>query len=589
VDGAGNVYVADRFNNSIRKATPSGLVSTLAGSAQGWDGFADGPGKSALFRQPVDVAVDEAGNVYVADLNNYLTRKVTPTGVVTTLAGLPSNPGSADGTGNAARFSGPSGVAVDTGGNVYVADTYNHTIRKVTPWGVVTTIAGVAGSFGSADGTGSDARLNHPVGVCVDTAGNVFVADADNHTVRKVTSAGAVTTVAGMAGGWGYADGTGSAASFNHPYGVAVDGTGNVYVADSGNNALRKVTPSGVVTTLRNSGWADGSGTVARFEGPLGIAVDTTSNVYVAEFGNHTIRKVTPAGEVTTLAGLAGSFGWADGTGSAARFNNPYGVAVDGAANVYVADSGNQTIRKVTPSGVVTTLAGLAGSFGWADGPGNDARFNNPSGVAADGAGNIYVAEMGNQLIRKVASSSLVTTLAGLTSRFGSTDGTGIEARFYLPSGITVDRANNVFVADRYNNTIRKVTMVETNWVVTTVAGLSGISGSTDGTGSAVRFDQPCSVAVDNAGNIYVADTYNHTIRKGIRTTSILTASLGFGGAVFRFDVTGPYGRALVVDASTNLVNWLPIMTNIFGTGPLPFSDPQSGMYSRRYYRARTL
>jgi sugar lactone lactonase YvrE len=249
----------------------------------------------------------------------------------TTLAGPGESPGALDGPGSAARFYAAYGVAVDSASNVYVADTSNHTIRKVTPGGTVTTLAGQAGSDGSADGTGSAARFSFPFGVAVDSAGNLYVADRNNHTVRKVTPGGAVTTLAGLAGSSGSTDGAGSAARFYSPYGVAVDSAGNVYVADRGNFTIRKVTPGGVVTTLAGQagswGSADGTGSAARFGdgsfGPSGVAVDSAGNVYVADHGNFTIRKVTAGGEVTTLAGQAGNSGSADGTGSAARFHNP--------------------------------------------------------------------------------------------------------------------------------------------------------------------------------------------------------------------------------------------------------------------------
>ena len=293
--------------------------------------------------------------------------QTSPVYAWTTLAGQPGGQGNADGTGSAARFNCPVGVAVDSAGNVFVADYDNYTIRKVTPAGVVTTLAGSAGNGGSADGTGSAARFNQPSGVAVDSAGNVFVADTDNHTIRKVTPAGVVTTLAGSAGASGSTDGTGSAARFDDPEGVAVDSAGNVFVADTDNHTIRKVTPAGVVTTLAGSagasGSTDGTGSAARFYYPVGVAVDSAGNVFVADTGNHTIRKVTPAGVVTTLAGSAGNSGSADGTGSAARFNDPEGVAVDSAGNVFVADCFNNTIRKVTSAGVVTTLAGSAGAF----------------------------------------------------------------------------------------------------------------------------------------------------------------------------------------------------------------------------------
>jgi sugar lactone lactonase YvrE len=269
-------------------------------------------------------------------------------------------------------------------------------------------------------------------------------------------------------------------------------------------------------------------------------------------------------------------------------------VAVDSAGNVYVADSSNFTIRKVTPAGVVTTLAGLAGSYGSADGTGSAARFSAASGVAVDSMGNVYVADTGNNTIRKVTPAGVVTTLAGLAGSSGSADGTGSAARFNSPQGVAVDGSGSVYVADHSNNTIRKVTPVGTNWVVRTLAGLAGpqsetFYGSADGTGSAARFSNPYGVAVDGAGNLYVADSSNNTIRKGYPALAITSfgPSFGFNTGQFGFTLTGPSGQLVIVEASTDLSNWLPIWTNTFVTNALPFSDPQSGVYSHRFYRAR--
>ena len=332
-----------------------------------------------------------------------------------------------------------------------VCFSFSNTVAQ--PSGVVSTLAG-SGTFGYTDGTGTSAKFDYPPGVAVDGAGNVYVADQGNNRIRKITASGVVSTLAGS-GTPGNADGTGTSAQFSYPYGVAVDGAGNVYVADQGNNRIRKITASGVVSTLAGStsGYTDGTGTSAQFNNPYGVAVDGAGNVYVADRYNDRIRKITTSGVVSTLAGSTN--GYTDGTGTSAQFYNPFGVAVDGAGNVYVADLYNHRIRKITASGVVSTLAGN-GTYGYTDGTGTSAKFNRPTGIAVDGAGNVYVADLSNHRIRKITTSGVVSTLAGST--YGYTDGTGTSAKFYYPSGVAVDGAGNVYVADYHNHRIRKIT-----------------------------------------------------------------------------------------------------------------------------------
>ena len=302
-------------------------VSTLAGSNQG---LADGIGNAAQFSSPVGVAVDASANVYVADFGNNRIRKITPAGVVSTLAG--STQGFANGTATTAKFSGPSGVAVDAAGNVYVADAINNQIRKVTADGVVTTLAGYVMS-GSVDGTGTGAWFNHPSGLALDAAGNVFVADSWNHRIRKITPEGIVTTFAGST--FGFSDGIGTAAKFQYPRDLTVDVAGNVYVADTDNNAIRKITAAGVVTTLPGT-----------FNLPRGLSVDVAGNIFIADTYNNRIRKIAIDGSVSTLAGNIQ--GYADGIGNTAKFNLPFGVVSDNAGNVYVGDTSNHRIRKIT-------------------------------------------------------------------------------------------------------------------------------------------------------------------------------------------------------------------------------------------------
>jgi len=322
-----------------------------------------------------------------------------PTKGVTTLAGSGSQ-GSADGTGIAAEFSFPQGVGVDTSGNVYVADTTNRKMRKITPAGVVGTLAGGAANYPGVDGTGALASFAAPYGAAVDIAGNIFVADVTK--IRKITPEGVVTTLAGS-DAIGSTNGTGVEASFNSPCGIAIDVSGNVYVADTDNNMIRKITPAGAVTTLAgsgNQGSAEGTGTEASFYRPKDVTVDSLGNLYVADYGNNKIRKITQSGVVTTFAG-SGNQGSAEGTGTEASFYQPKGVTVDSLGNLYVADYGNNKIRKITPSGVVTTFAG-SGIDGSNNGAVNIATFYGPSGVAVDASGNVYVADYGNHKIRKI-------------------------------------------------------------------------------------------------------------------------------------------------------------------------------------------
>jgi len=323
----------------------------------------------------------------------------------TTVAGS-GTAGSTDGTGVAASFDSPFGITSDSAGNLYVTDSFGLTVRKLTPAGVVSTIAGTAGVFGAADGTGSAASFNSPEGIAVDTAGNLYVADASNNTIRKITQpAGVVTTLAGTAGPFGNADGTGAAARFKQPGGVAVDSSGNLFVVDSGNHTIRKITPAGVVSTIAGTGAAgsaNGTGTAASFNGPNGIAIDATGNLFVADTGNHTIRKITPAGVVTTVAGSVGVSGSTDATGTAAKFNTPFGITVNSAGILFVADTYNNTIRKIDTAGVVTTISGTAGVCGSTNASGTAASFCSPTHITVDPAGNLFVTDLANNLIRKV-------------------------------------------------------------------------------------------------------------------------------------------------------------------------------------------
>lgn len=319
----------------------------------------------------------------------------------------------------------------------------------------ITTLSGQVGISGFADGPGAKAQFRSPNSVAVDGVGNIYVADTGNNVIRKIATNGVVSTLSGVAGEHGSADGTGSAARFWTPFGIAVDGAGNVYVADTGNNTIRKITPDGTVSTLAglaaHPGSEDGIGANARFRNPWSVAVDNLGNVYTADMSNDTIRKITPAGSVTTLAGQPGKSGSSDGIGSEVLFNHPFAVAVDRLYNVYVSDSANNTIRMILSGGAVTTVAGSSGETGNSDGVWHNARFTNPQALAVDFAGNIYVADTGNNLIRKI-SAGKVTTLAIPA---------GANVQLNNPGGVAVDKAGNVYVADTGNQCVRKIVQSE--------------------------------------------------------------------------------------------------------------------------------
>ena len=409
-------------------------------------------------------------------------------------------------------------------------------------------------------------------------------------SVYALTNTGpyAFTNFAGQPGVPGSADGTGSGAQFNGPYSLVVDHAGNVFIPDAYNYTIRKVTSAGVVTTVAGTpgvpGSADGTNGGAQFNGPVGLAVDRAGNLYVADYFNSTIRKATPSGTnwvVSTLAGLAGSSGSVDGTNSSARFSKPIGVAADSAGNLYV--TGNETVRKVTPDGVVTTIAGLAGSWGSADGIGSSARFDGPGGVALDSAGNLYLADSYNHAIRKLTPAGTnwsVSTIAGLAGVLGSADGTGSAARFNYPGCVAVDGAGFLYVTDTGNYTIRKLTQVGTNWAVVTIGGLAGASGTADGIGSAARFNTAAFIAVDNAGELYLSDAVwgsslgNNRITKG---TPINCAAIALSPATLPAGTVGTaYSQSLSATGGTGPYGF----TNTSGTLPAGLSLSGGGVLS---------
>lgn len=343
--GTASANVTNVDVDCVNNPAPQAQVSTYAGSATG--GFQDGTVATATFLSPGGMAFDAAGNMLVADTQNSAIRKITPAGVVTTVVGT-NTVGDVDGPAASARFRYPSSVAVDAGGNLYIVDQGNHAIRMFDGTTVSTFAGSQTGTSGYVDGTGTAARFNSPIGATFDAGGNLFVAEFNNHMVRGITPAGVVSTLAGNLSA-GSVDGTGTAAQFKAPAEIRLDSHGDFFVVDMVGNTIRKITAAGVVTTFAGSGVAgvvDGAGTAAQFNGPNGLAIDADDNLYVADRNGNTIRKITPAGVVTTIAGSA-TAGSANGSGSAAQFSNPRFLAIDSARNLYVTELNRNTIRKI--------------------------------------------------------------------------------------------------------------------------------------------------------------------------------------------------------------------------------------------------
>jgi sugar lactone lactonase YvrE len=592
-DGQGNLYVVDQDNSTIRKIDSNNNVTTIAGRAgYRFQGSADGQGTNASFSVPAGITADGQGNLYVVDQNNFTIRKIDSNNNVTTIAGQAGISGSADGQGTNASFNYPNSITCDGQGNLYVTDPSNQTIRKIDSNNNVTTIAGQVGNQGSANGQGTNATFYYPTGITSDSQGNLYVTDLYNETIRKVDSNDTVTTIAGQVGLQGSSDGPATNVDWFITPAITVDGQGNLFVADNVNNDILKIGTNDSVTTIAgqvgNAGSANGQGTNASFNTPNGITVDSKGNLYVADSGNDTIRKIGSNNNVTTIAGQAGISGRANGQGTNATFYYPTGITRDGQGNLYVTDLYNDTIRKIDSSNNVTTIAGQAGISGRANGQGTNATFYYPTGITRDGQGNLYVTDLYNDTIRKIDSSNNVTTIAGHARTRGSADGQGTNATFALPAGITSDSQGNLYVADQHNDTIRKI---DTNLNVTTLSGQAGVSGSADGQGTNATFDHPTGITVDSKGNFYLSD--QNTIRQAaFITPASQTISFkalpakAYGDASFPLNARASSGLSVSYTSSdTNVAVVSSNTLTIVGVGSATITASQLG---GTYYTAAT-
>ncbi|MBN1570974.1 MAG: hypothetical protein JXA73_24260 [Acidobacteria bacterium] len=560
-DAAGNLFVTDSFNARIRKVTPDGFISTVAGN--GIAGFSGdgGPATSAQLLSPQDVAVDAAGNLFIADPSNFRIRKVTPDGLIRTVAGSGTSGCSADaGLATSVEIGVVFGVEVDIEGNLIIADEGCNRIRKVTPDGLISTIAGDGTpGYGGDDGPATSAQLHMPREVAVDTEGNLFIADLYNARIRKVTPDGLITTVAGN-GTHGYCGdgGPATSAQLYNPLGVAVDMAGNLFIVDNGNERIRKVTPDGLISTVAGDGIQGYSGdggpaTSAQFYGLFGIAADAAGNLFVTDTYNARIRKITPGGLISTVAGDGTPGNSGDGgPATSAQLWWPYGIAVDAAGNLFIADTGNCLIRKVTPDGFISTVAGngLRG-FGGDDGPAASAWFNYPYGIAVDTVGNLFIADRYNARIRKVTPRGFISTVAGIgTQGYSGDGGPATLAQLSYPSGVAVDKAGNLYIADQMNGRIRKVTP---GGLISTVAGngTQGYSGD-GGPATSAQFYIPYGVAVDTAGNLFISDSENDRIRKVTPITTCSRLAFDSGGSAIHRTRQNSIRRHLEVKAQNS-------------------------------------
>ena len=543
-DDAGNVYIADTENHRVRKVDIDGAITTIAGTGE--EGFS-GDGGAAVDAEldwPTGVAVDPGGAVYIADRGNERVRRVDVGGIIMTLAGNGEwgYDEEADGGPAAeARLNWPTGVALDDLGNVYIADQYNHRIRKVDAEGVITTVAGMGRQreAGEEDvgeeeeigdgGPAVEARLNWPTGVDVDADGNLYIADRNNERVRKVDPAGVITTIAGIAA-QGFAGDGGPAvdAELDHPESVAVDEHGHVYIADRGNNRVRRIESDGtIITVIGAEGSGAGGGLVTQLAAPRGIAIARGHDLYIADTGNH---RILNAGDDGGIAALAGGAGLGDGGAAVdARLLSPRGLALADDGAMYIADSGNNRVRRVDAGGVITTFAGTseqgeAGDGGMA----TSAQLDGPVSIEIGPQGDVYISDTSNNRIRRVDSEGTITTFAGTGEPWPwenpdsiGDGGPATSARLRGPVGLAFDAAGNLYIADSGHHRIRKV---DTRGMISTIAGTGNRSFSgDDGPAADAQLGTPSGLAIDGEGNIYFTDAYGIGRIRKIDTQGVIT------------------------------------------------------------------
>jgi sugar lactone lactonase YvrE len=551
VDTTGNLYIADQANNCVRKVSSAGVITTFAGTGTAGYSGDNEAAAGAQLDHPYGVAVDGSGNVYIADTANLRIRKVSALGVITTIAGNGQNGLSGDnGPAINAQIGQAEYLAADTSGNVYISESQNCSIRKVSTTGGISTIAGGNGCGYSGDGGPAvNAALHYPQGITLDTQGNLYIADSYNYVIRKVSTNGMITTIAGTPGKFGYQGDGGPAVSAQLllPISVTRDGAGNLYVIDN-YHRVRKVSSAGIISTYAGDGETTYSGdggpaALAQFDNPNSAQVDPAGNVYVADSANCRIRKVSATGAISTVAGN-GTCGYSGdgGPATAAELNYPSDVALDSQGNLYIADTDNFVVRRISAGGTISTFAGN-GTYGYSGdgGPAAGAQFAAIYALALDSIGDVYISDPSNSAVRMVSASGMVSTVPGPIPT---------PTTVYDPTGLALDSTGNLYVTDTANGAVLKIS---TGGTISTIAGTGccGYSGD-GGPATAAALNYPSRIAFDPAGNLLIADSFNNVIRRisgnGIISTiagSGIAGYSGDGGLATGAQLSTPYGITL--------------------------------------------
>jgi hypothetical protein len=600
-DSSGNYYISAYYQNRIFKVNSTGTLSVLAGNgAQGFggDGVTGGAASATLYH-PYGLAVDSSGNVYFADLGNCVVRKIDTANTMKTIAGIGNSCGySGDGVkGTTTQLDYPGGVALDTSGNLFIADTNNCRIRKlVLSTDIITTNAGNGTCGYSGDtGTATGAEVYFPYAVAVDSSGDVFIADTSNYVIRKVTkSDGRISTIAGNhTPGFAGDSGKATIAEINQVFSLAVNSTGTtVTIADYYNQRIRQFTVGGNITTVAGTGTAGFAGdgaaaTGANLYNPQGVGMSGT-NIYVADSNNYRIRKFTVGGNINTVAGN-GSYNLPTlMTGTppqGAFFYYPFGVFGDASGNVFVNDTSDYMVRKlVKSSGLVDFFAGTGtAGFSGDDALATNADLNQNHGTVEDSKGNVYIADTSNCVVRVVNTAGDISTFAGMGGRCGyaGDGGSATSAELYFPFGVAVDSKDNIYIADTYNHAIREVTAGTIN----TIAGIGQDYGYTgdNGPATSAKLYYPYGVAVDKAGDVFIADTSNCRIREISAASGFINTVAGTGTCGYTGDglatgqeVNSPEGiradangNLFIADTNNQRLRWVStggIMTTFAGS-----------------------